>query len=175
MVSMQTGWSRAEQEVAELSDQIDRIVNEVKKAILAVEEDKRDDAPSIKAAQLTLRAIRTEALGGGFEFKIFGFGIKIKGKVTEADTQTIQLKLVPADAAETFSEEEVSATLVTALRAVRDSAARAAASEPRFKLEEGSIELNFEVTQDGEIEIVVVGEAERTNIQTVSLSLGPPA
>lgn len=55
----------------------------------------------------------------------------------------------------------------------RISITAAAASPPRFGLSEGSVELNFEVDESGNLNFVVAGEKGRTNTQTIKMNLVP--
>lgn len=165
----------AQRETSALSKEIDTIVAQVKKAIIEVEKDAPSEGPQlqIKAAELTLNAVVTKDLGGDFSFKIFGHEFGGGVDLTKADTQTIKLKLTPdlSEAME-FGTEDVSARLVEAMRSIRDSVARAADEEPRFALEEASVELNFQVDKDGKISFIIAGEGKKTNAQTIALTLG---
>jgi Trypsin-co-occurring domain 2 len=173
-VTMNNDANEAQQEVSELSGEIDAVVGDVKRAILEVEKDASSGGSrlTIKEADLTLRAVLTKDIGGDFKFKLFGHEFGGGVELTKADTQTIEIKLAPsAEDAMTFGAEEVSEKLVTALRAIRASVSSAAAAEPRFTLSEASVELNFEVDKDGKINFIIAGEGKKTNAQTVKLTL----
>jgi hypothetical protein len=158
-----------------LSEQIDEIIGQVKKAILEVDKDAPPSGSqlTIKEADLTLNAINTGKGGVDAGFKIFGHDLGFTADRTKAETHTIELKLKPsAEDAMAFGTEDVQAELVNAMRAIRDSVANASASEPRFALDEASVELNFQVDDDGTIKFILVGEGKRSNVQTVKLTLG---
>jgi len=158
-----------------LSEQIDHIVGQVKGAILEVDKDAPPKGPmlTIEEADLTLTAIATKKGGVDAGFKIFGHDLGFIADRTKANTQTIELKLKPVvEGAMEFGGLDVQEALVNAMRAVRDSVASAAATEPAFTLDEASVELNFEVDDDGKISFFLVGEGKRSAVQTVGLTLG---
>jgi Trypsin-co-occurring domain 2 len=164
-----------QKETSELTAEIDAIVAQIKRAILALEEDTPagGSSLSITSADLTLNAVVTKDVGGNLKFKLFGHDFGAGVDLSKADTQTIELKLTPVpDEAVVFGIEEVSTKLVNAMRAIRASVAKAAASPPRFDLDEASIELNFQIDKDGTIDFILAGEAKTTNVQTIKLALG---
>jgi hypothetical protein len=157
-----------------LSGEIDLIVDQVKKAITEVDKDTPPEGPAltIKDADLTLSLVHTGKGGVDAGFKIFGHDLGFTADRTKADTHTIDLKLKPSADVMELGHQDVQQSLVDAMRAIRDSVARAAASEPRFALDEASVELNFQVDDDGTFSFIVVGEGKRSNVQTVKLTLG---
>lgn len=164
-----------QRETSELTAEIDAIVAQIKRAILDLEGDTpgHGSSLSIKSADLTLNAVVTKDVGGNLKFKLFGHDFGAGMDLSKADTQTIELKLKPvAEDVVAFGVEEVSAKLVNAMRAIRASVATAAASPPRFDLDEASVELNFQIDKDGTIDFILAGEAKTTNVQTIKLSLG---
>jgi len=172
---MTTDAGRDQKETAELAGEIDAIVAQVKGAILELEKDAPSQGPrlTLKAADLKLNIAVTKDVGGDFKFKLFGHDFGGGVDLTKVDTQTITLSLTPdASAAMAFGVEDVQTRLVNAMRAIRDSVARAAISEPRFSLDDATVELNFEVDKDGKISFIVTGEGKKTNAQTITLTLG---
>jgi Trypsin-co-occurring domain 2 len=160
----------------ELAEEIGAIVAQIKRAIIDVSNDPRESGPSlaIEKAELTLNAVVTRGKGGNLSFRIFGHSLGLSGEMRREDTQTIELALTPAEEdVMTFATEQMSENLASAIRAIRDSIAIAAADPPRFGLVGASVELNFEVDKDGDIAFVVTGEAKSTNVQTVKLTLIP--
>jgi hypothetical protein len=157
-----------------LSGEIDLIVDQVKKAILEVDKDAPSEGPAltIKEADLTLSLVRTKKGGVDAGFKLFGHDLGFTADRTKADTHTIDIKLKPSADVMELGHVDVQQTLVDAMRAIRDSVAKAAQSEPRFALDEASVELNFQVDDNGTISFVFVGEGKWSNAQTVKLTLG---
>lgn len=167
--------SQAGTEASELAGQIEKIVAQIKKAVLALDKDAPANGGriTITEADLTLEAVLTKDVGGDFKFKIFGHDLGGGTKLTKADTQTIEVKLKPRAAdAMAFGDDEIATKLLAAMRAIRDGVSHAASDEPRFVLEEGSVELNFEVDKDGNLDFIVAGERKSANTQTVKLTLG---
>jgi hypothetical protein len=157
-----------------LSEEIDLVVDQVKKAILEVDKDTPSDGTAlmIKEADLTLSMARTKKAGVDTGFKIFGLDLGVTADRTKADTHTIDLKLKPSADVMELGREDVQQILVDAMRAIRDSVARAAESEPRFALDEASVDLNFQVDDDGTISFIFAGEGKKSNVHTVKLTLG---
>jgi hypothetical protein len=171
---MPTEMDRAQQETAQLSAEIDAIVTQVKGAILELEKDSPAGGAQIqlKSAELTLNVAVTKSVGGDFKFQLFGHGFGGGAELTKVDTQTITLKLKPHGALAFAAVPGLQARLVNALRAIRDSVAAAAISEPKFDLDETTVELNFEIDKHGEISFIVTGEGKTVNAQTITLTLG---
>jgi Trypsin-co-occurring domain 2 len=163
-------------DTSELTGQIDLIVGEVKKAILTLAKDPPTNGTvvAVTKADLTLQAIVEKQFGGDFKFKIFGHDLGTSFGLTKADTHTINIDLEPT-AAEiaAFEPHGIADDLVEAMRAIRDSVAHAEANEPRFKLDEATVELNFEVDKYGTINFVVTGGRKTANTHTIKLTLGP--
>jgi len=174
MSSTEVKESETHVDASELKTEIDKVVDQVKKAVIEVDKDRPSgtDRLPIKDVGLTLRAGVKKEAGGDFKFKLFGHDFGGGGKLTRDDTQTIELKLTPRKGAEAFGKEDVSEKLVEAIRSIRDSASDAAASEPRFDMSEASVELNFEIDKHGEINFIVAGAGDKTTSQTVKLTLG---
>src|SRR4051794_21976443 len=161
-------------ETSELAGQINDIVTQIKKAILALEKDApvNEGRVTVTEADITLEAVVTKSGGPDAKFKIFGHDIGFKGELSKEDTQTIEIKLKPRAAdAMAFGSDDVSETLFEAMRAVRSGVAHAASDEPRFALDEATVELNFVTGTDGSIDFVIAGERKTANTHTVKLTL----
>jgi hypothetical protein len=166
----------ADPSTIELRTEIDKLVGQIKKAILLVEHDPPDGSAKLKitAVDLTVSAVATRTAEGNLKLSVFGHDFGADAKLTKEDTQTIELSLVPDgyEPAE-FDTEDVPEQLADAIRALRASVADASGGVASFGLKTSSIELNLKVDADDSIDFVIGGEAERTNVQTLKLTLEP--
>lgn len=60
-----------------------------------------------------------------------------------------------------------------AIKNIQEGIKNASSVEPRFELQDASIELNFVVNNKGEIALLMKGSAQSEATQTVKLSLRP--
>jgi hypothetical protein len=174
MSSVQQASDQQAVDSSSLSSEIDGVVTELKKAILALAKDAPADGGHIAVTQadITLQAVVTNSGGPDAKFTIFGHAIGVKGELSKADTQTIEITLKPKIAdAMAFSAEDVSEKLVEAMRAIRDSVAHASTDDPPFALDTATVELNFELDKSGSIDFVVAGERKTANTHSIKLTL----
>jgi hypothetical protein len=149
------------------------LIAQMKKAVkvLADESAGTKDSAVIAALELDLEGIMTTEGGPDFKFKIFGKELGLGGKYSKENLQTITISLVPEEEIRPFGREEISVTLVNALRMIRDTVAFAAAEPPRYELGEAAVELSFEVTKEGSFNFFVEGTRESVATQTVRIKL----
>ena len=138
--------------------------------------DKSSDL-QVVSVDLSLRTIATRKAGGGVELRVPFVGMKLKfgADVTNQDTHTIDMTLVPPDqlaepGLRTFDVEE---SLVTAIETIRATMAEAAKGDPPFLLKHGGVEISFVVTRSGTISLGVEGELSNEITHTLHLGLGP--
>ena len=167
----------ANADTIELQTEIDALVGQVKKAVLLVEHDPAPPGSpkvTISAVDLTVNAVVTKIVEGKPKFSLFGHDFGADVKLTKEDTQTIQLSLKPTPSAVDVEDfDDVPEHLADAIRAIRAGVADAAGGVASFDLKESSVELNLKVDKDGSIDFIIGGEAEKTNVQTVKLTLSP--
>jgi hypothetical protein len=152
------------------------LIAQMKKAvkIIADESAGTKNSAVIDALELELEGVVTKQGGVDFKFKIFGKELGLGGKYTKESLQTITISLVPEDEIRPFGREEVSETLVRALRMIRDSVAFATADPPRYQLGEAAVELSFEITEEGSFNFFAEGTRESVATQLVRIKLKAP-
>jgi len=127
---------------------------------------------------LILEAIASDTAGGGVEFTIPFIGMKLKlgAQVTKKDTHTIDITLVPPDddGRQVRGGQDVEATLVNAIAAIRAVTSQAAEGDDPWVLSEGAIDIAFAITQTGTISLGVDGELSDELTHTLRLRLAPP-
>jgi hypothetical protein len=156
---------------------IENVISGVKRAIKATQSDGGMQAINVEKLELTLKGMVEKGAGGELKIKIpiIDTSLGTKLEITSKELQTIQLTLVPVksttrsgSSTETFERE-----LVKAIRDIREGIKNAAASEPKFSLQNASVELNFVVNNKGEIALLAKGSGQSEISQTVKLFLGP--
>jgi hypothetical protein len=132
----------------------------------------------VASVQLILEAIASGTAGGGLDFRIPFIGMKLKlgARVTKKDTHTIDITLVPPDdpGRQVRGREDVEATLVNAITAIRTVTSQAAQGDDPWILSEGTIDIAFAITQTGTISIGADGELSGGLTHTLRLRLAPP-
>jgi hypothetical protein len=160
--------------MADVRDATDLVV-QMKEAVrqLVSESAGTKDSPVISSLELELEGVVTTDLGGDLKFKIFGHELGLRGERDEKQLQKISVSLVPdlSEQREDLQTPSVSQVLYDALRTIRDTAAFAAQEEPKYKLENGTAELNFEVTADGSFNFFVEAERESVATQTARIKM----
>jgi hypothetical protein len=132
---------------------------------------------AIAGVELTLKVLATDAGGAGFEWKVPVLGLTLKGgaKATHSNTSTVHVALVPPDHEGGGGALKVDADLedelVNGVHLIREAVNQSAVSEPQFKLKEGSVELEFVVTKEGNLSLLLTAEAKDEVTHTMKLLL----
>jgi hypothetical protein len=143
-------------------------VGRIKAAIAESQPEIEDAGLEVSKVELTLETALTKVVGGGFKIKI----VDLEAHHTRADTQTLTLDLTPAKTIETLGPslaDELRDAIVATVAATKE----AAASEPRFELDEAAVALQVDVKNDGKVSVFVGGGAEKGTTHTLTLTLKP--
>ncbi|MGD0575529.1 MAG: trypco2 family protein [Anaerolineales bacterium] len=154
-----------------MTDQLTKIVQEVKQAIGEVQSRIRGNGYQIAKIELELKT-SLDYTGGAESPKIIGVVLSASAKHTDA--QTIQLTLVPSKRpaleprAETISEQ-----LAKAITVISAAVKEAAASATALDLSEASVTLNFATDTQGKISVIVMAGMDFVSSHTIKLTLKP--
>lgn len=154
-----------------MTDQLTKIVQEVKQAIGEVQSRIRGNGYQIAKIELELKT-SLDYTGGAELPKIIGVVLSASAKHTDA--QTIQLTLVPSKRpaleprAETISEQ-----LAKAITVISAAVKEAAASATALDLSEASVTLNFATDTQGKISVIVMAGMDFVSSHTIKLTLKP--
>ena len=168
-------------EITDSGVDIAGLVSTIKSSIKKANVSGADNSGDLQvvSVDLSLRTIATTKAGGGVELRVPFVGMKLKfgAGITNQDTHTIDMTLVPPDQLaepelRTFDVEE---GLVTAIETIRAVVAQAAEGDLPFLLKHGGVEISFVVTRTGTISLGVEGELTNEITHTLRLGLGPPA
>lgn len=153
--------------------QIDKIISKVKKAIREVEQRSYRSDLGVKVEKLDLKLKTFNSKKGGIELKvpIVDLDLGLGGNISNEETHTIELTLIPVDDARLFGEEDIEDNLVDLILGIEQGIKNALVDFPRFKLQKASVELNFVVNTNGEISIVVIGEKKIETTNNLKLYL----
>jgi hypothetical protein len=130
---------------------------------------------------LTLKVVATTKGGGGLEFRVPFIGMKLKfgASVTAEDTHSIDMTLVPPDLLEEEQSKlrgvSVEDNLVSAIETIRSVVVAAAQGDDPFSLKNGTVEISFVITKEGNISLGVEGELKGEVTHTLRLGLGSNA
>jgi hypothetical protein len=96
--------------------------------------------------------------------------VEIGGKYVRTEIQTLSLKLVPILSTVDLMSP-ASDALTQGIAAISKAANDAASSEPRFGLDEATVDINFGVDASGSITVFGGGEVSDQNVHTLKLTL----
>jgi hypothetical protein len=144
-------------------------IRSIKAAITESQPGLENAGLEVTKVELALATALTKEVGGGFKIKIIG----VEAHHTRADTQTLTLDLTPTKRRLEGLGPSLADELADAIVATAAAMAEAAAGEPRFDLEEASVALEVEVSNDGKVTIFVEGSGEKASTNTLTLTLKP--
>ena len=163
---------------------VESVIGKVKQAILAAEIQRENDptALQLESLDLTLKAFAETEVGGEVKIKIplINLEIGMGSSLTQQETQTIEINLKPpemlkAERREAIRKEiDLKSSLADAINIIRDGIKAAAAGEPEFVLDKATVELNFVVTEKGEITVVAKGSQVFETTNGLKLTLTRP-
>jgi hypothetical protein len=163
--------------VADDGASVEDVVSEIKAAIKEanVSEANAERDLKVTAFGLDLKTVATTKGGLNFEFKIPFIGMTLKGgaAITNEDTNSITMTLVPPELLEaSVDRAPVQDSLVSAIQTVRQAVRAAAIGDDPFKLKEATVELSFVLTRDGNVNLGIEGEKKGEVTHTLRLVLG---
>jgi len=133
------------------------LVQVVKKAVDHVQ---RDGSVTISRIELNMKTVleRSAQGEGTFLWNV----LTASGSVKDEEIQTLNLKLKPSPpGTHGLNAEDLEYELTVAMNAIKIGVNEAERSEPRYTLEEATVEFNFSVTQEGQILIYKFGGSTR--------------
>jgi hypothetical protein len=143
------------------------LVRDIKTAIQNAQQQTPDIL--ITKAECSLKA----TLSGGPKGGLTLGPVQIGGKYVRSQIQTLSLTLTPVPrVAELMSP--ASDALTKGIAAISAAANEAASSEPRFGLNEATVEINFGIDASGSVTVFVGGEVGEQNVHTLKLTLARP-
>jgi hypothetical protein len=151
-----------------LDDDAVKAVRNVKNAIAQSQRRLDEAGLAVSKVQLALETALTWEAGVGFKIKI----IDLEATHTHASSQTLTLDLTPGPQLEGLGPslaEELEQAIVATAAATRE----AAATEPRFGLDEASVALQVAISNDGKVAVFVSGGGEKTTTHTLTVTLQP--
>lgn len=153
---------------------IDVIKNTIKLTGMSNTDTDRD--LRVTSVQVKLHTVAVRTVGGKLDFRVPFLGLKLKvgGSVTETDTHTMEITLIPEDLREVHEirDGEVETVLAEAVETLRAVLTRAGQGDDPFVLKESFVELSFAVTEDGTISLGIDGELKDQITHTLKLGLG---
>ncbi|MDQ6693869.1 MAG: hypothetical protein M3014_05530 [Chloroflexota bacterium] len=157
--------------------ELGEIINTVKAALIDAQEQP-DMGAKLQSVELTLQTVAKAEGGPQLKFKILVVDVQLGGTIGAENVQTIKLAITPPKSQRTkldgYSTGDIRGSLVAGIQAIRQGLSIAAMPPTPLVLKNASVELNFTVTRDGKIDIVVFNaEVKSTSVQTIKLTFGP--
>ena len=153
---------------------IDTVKEAVKRAGVSRSSSQQD--LRVESVQLVLHALASKTAGGGLDFRIPFIGMRLRAgaKVTDQDTQTINMTLKPPDQpTRKVRGGNVEDALVDAIVTIRTAMTHAAAGDDPWVLSAGAVDISFGVTRTGSISLGAEGELANEVTHTLRLCLMP--
>jgi hypothetical protein len=149
---------------------VDQLVPKIENALKAVRARSNDLGITLVTAEVELSLDRTTRGEGGLKFEFF-VEVDVGGSQKRSRGQTLSLKLTPKGGSGKLGDAE-SDELAEAILGLAGAIKRAAT--PSFKVTEGTVEVEFAVTTDGKLKVVVAGgEHETKGGHKMKLSFKP--
>jgi hypothetical protein len=135
------------------------LVSCVKKAIVIKQSEMKEFGISIKNVELTLKTVATTDSGASISLQIPVLGeMEFGSEISEKSVQTIKIKLIPAEVQEVRKIElmDMDQTVAQSISSIIKGVKAAADGDLiPFKLEEASSEVNFVLSGDSKITMVI--------------------
>jgi hypothetical protein len=158
---------------------VEKVITQVKEAIAKANVGAGNEDLVVTSIAVELKVLKSIVGGAAWEWKVPIIGLTLKGgsKVTQADTETVTLKLVPPESKDLSTSmleaDEIGDDVVRAVSLIRAGIVSARTNEPIFGLGEATFELEFGVTAEGELSLIAVAEGKREATNKLTLTLGP--
>ena len=149
---------------------VDQLVPKIENALKRVRTKSKDLGITLKTAEVELSVNRAWGGEGGLKID-FVVEIDAGGSHKRSRAQTLSLKLVPKGGVAKLGDTE-SDELAEAILALASAIKQAATSS--FAVDEGTVEVEFEVTTEGKLKVVFGGgERETKGAHKVKLAFKP--
>ena len=158
---------------------VEALISIVKDSIkrAGISRTSQDRDLQVASVKLILDVVAAKTVGGRLDFRVpcIGMKLRIGGKVTNKDTHTIDITLVPPEERATRQVRggDVEEVLVDAIATVRAVVAEAAAGDDPWVLSASTIDIRFAITETGTISLGIDGELANEVTQTLRLGLAP--
>jgi hypothetical protein len=155
------------------------VISKVKEGILEAQKRGAFDAAllPLKSLTLTLKTVVETDIGGAFKLTV-PFQIGASGSQQQQNTQTVVLTLTPPSPPlqvmmkMAVEAETLENSLVKALLAIHKGVQAASVGDPPFVPDNATVELNFGITDQGEIAVLLQASGKIENTNTLKLELG---
>jgi hypothetical protein len=147
---------------------IEKIVDSIKRALIASQTEMESSGIKIKLIQLTLKSIATEKAGAGITLQIPILGeLKIGSNISTKSVQTTFLALKPTKnpTKEIYKPKGLDEKLKEIILNLTEGVKAAVNNQPPLEMDEASAELNFVLKSESEISMIIKTgfDAELTN------------
>ncbi len=147
---------------------IDKIVDSIKRALVASQVEMESSGIKVKLIELTLKSIASEKVGAGITLQIPILGeFKIGSNISAKSVQTTFLALKPAKSStkDIYEFNGLEENLKEIILYLTEGIKAAFNNQPLLELDEASAELNFILKSESEISMIIKTgfDAELTN------------
>jgi hypothetical protein len=147
---------------------IEKIVNSIKRALIASQTEMESSGIKIKLIELTLKSIATEKAGVGITLQIPILGeLKIGSNISAKSVQTTFLALKPSKTPtkEIFKPIGLDEKLIEIILNLAEGVKASINNQPPLEMDDASAELNFILKSESEISMIIKTgfDAELTN------------
>ncbi|NLV26596.1 MAG: hypothetical protein GXY48_05455 [Methanomicrobiales archaeon] len=133
------------------SYELSSVIGDIKRAI---QHSVMGSGLNVKKIDLEIKNVLEKSANGKLEFK--PLNVNISGEVKEEDIQTICISLKPdIDEVTLMGYKDIPSQLAEAVALIKKAIHEAALKEPKFKLENAVITLQFQITKEGEISMIL--------------------
>jgi hypothetical protein len=146
------------------SDELVDVVSQLKEAIQRAQE--QTPGVQVTSAQIQLKT----TMSGGPGVDLTFHALQLSGSYSRSQVQTLTVTLTPRPPALELMSP-VSDQLADAIAAISSAARQAAVSEPKFDLQDATIELNIGVDKQGKAMIIAGGSVESSNYHVLTLTV----
>jgi hypothetical protein len=152
----------------------DELITVIKNSLEAADVSPSTDL-QVASVHLILRVVAITTTGGGLSFRVpvFGMQMRLGTRSTRQDTHILDIILKPPtrQSARELRDGDVEGVLVDAITTLRAIIAKAAEGPDPWKLEVGTVDITFRVTDEGTISLVFEGELSNEITHTLRLGL----
>lgn len=133
------------------SDELTSVIGDIKRAI---QYSVTGSGLDVEKIDLEINNVLEKSANGKLEFK--PLNVSISGEVKEQDIQTILISLKPdKDEVTLMGSRDIPSQLAEAVALIKKTIHEAELQEPKFKLENAVITLQFQITKEGEISMIL--------------------
>lgn len=148
------------------SKEIVSIIQEIKRAI---QKSMKTPGLSVSKIDIELKTILEKGSDGKLEYK--PINLNLSGKYQKQDVQTISISLIPEKEVTLYKTVDIDVELSEAIDVIREALEEAASSKPVYKLDKAQITLQFVITKEGGISVIVGASGKSEETHTITLTI----